>query len=583
MTSGKYGLSRRKLLGGLGAIGVASTGAGLGTSAYFSDEESFEDNSLEAGQLDLNVDWEEHYNYPQLYGFDNPTEGLDVRRSEPGDDEDYVGLPNPTDPLLWIHKDDLGDYMTNTAIEAFPDPNDDGRQEIVGDAFEHDVFDPCRDGADLPEDLEPDSNGIGRTDNADTNSDGERHPLVHLDDVKPGDFGELTLSYHICDNPGYVWLTGELVDEDGGTLTEPEEAVDSDNTANLADYVQTVWWYDDGDNVFNRTDCEGVLYMTNHSANDPSTLYKVELAVDNGIATATTDKLVDLGDNDKNADDLDFAKTHIAASTDGATIYAVAESGEGLARYDTDNGDLEYVPIDSDEALNKITQAAVDTDGRLWIGSHNDDTLFEIADPDADTVEVTDQFDLDIDIEGADNVFASSGQLYLYTNADNALYTVNLLTGDVIEVAELETGEDLTGLAISESGRGNFVASVTENTEIIEFDLDGTVQERYEFDGDLTDHTYGDLTTGALCEQEFTVGDGGTLGDDLDALEDGVQLDDLGIKECFQPGFTRYIGFAWWIPRDVENEIQGDSLSFDVGFYTEQCRHNDDPSGPSSD
>jgi predicted ribosomally synthesized peptide with SipW-like signal peptide len=49
------GLSRRRVLGGLGAIGVASAGAGLGTSAYFSDTESFVGNILEAGSLDLAV------------------------------------------------------------------------------------------------------------------------------------------------------------------------------------------------------------------------------------------------------------------------------------------------------------------------------------------------------------------------------------------------------------------------------------------------------------------------------------------------------------------------------------------------
>jgi len=53
----KLALSRRKLLGGLGAIGVAGAGAGLGTSALFSDEESFEDNSIAAGELDLYVDY----------------------------------------------------------------------------------------------------------------------------------------------------------------------------------------------------------------------------------------------------------------------------------------------------------------------------------------------------------------------------------------------------------------------------------------------------------------------------------------------------------------------------------------------
>ncbi|MFO8115672.1 MAG: SipW-dependent-type signal peptide-containing protein [Halorubrum sp.] len=49
------GLSRRKMLVGLGAVGVASAGAGLGTTAYFSDEESFEGNELQAGTLALNV------------------------------------------------------------------------------------------------------------------------------------------------------------------------------------------------------------------------------------------------------------------------------------------------------------------------------------------------------------------------------------------------------------------------------------------------------------------------------------------------------------------------------------------------
>ncbi len=49
------GLSRRRLLGGIGAIGVASAGAGLGTTAYFSDQERFEGNTLTAGTLAVNV------------------------------------------------------------------------------------------------------------------------------------------------------------------------------------------------------------------------------------------------------------------------------------------------------------------------------------------------------------------------------------------------------------------------------------------------------------------------------------------------------------------------------------------------
>lgn len=56
-----YNLSRRKVLAGIGAVGLASAGAGLGTSAYFSDSESFANNTLTAGSLDLRVVYEALY------------------------------------------------------------------------------------------------------------------------------------------------------------------------------------------------------------------------------------------------------------------------------------------------------------------------------------------------------------------------------------------------------------------------------------------------------------------------------------------------------------------------------------------
>jgi hypothetical protein len=43
---------------------------------------------------------------------------------------------------------------------------------------------------------------------------------------------------------------------------------------------------------------------------------------------------------------------------------------------------------------------------------------------------------------------------------------------------------------------------------------------------------------------------------------------------CFSAGTTHSVAFAWWVPVDHGNEIQGDSATFDLGFYTEQCRHN---------
>ncbi|TKX55668.1 hypothetical protein EXE44_16090 [Halorubrum sp. SS7] len=56
MSNNNLELSRRKILGSVGAVGAAGAAAGLGTSALFSDEESFEDNSITAGTLDMTVD-----------------------------------------------------------------------------------------------------------------------------------------------------------------------------------------------------------------------------------------------------------------------------------------------------------------------------------------------------------------------------------------------------------------------------------------------------------------------------------------------------------------------------------------------
>jgi predicted ribosomally synthesized peptide with SipW-like signal peptide len=82
--SKKFELTRRRVLGGLGTIGVASAAAGLGTSAYFSDTESFVGNTLEAGELDLSVHYEFSADQGMASGnFDGSTEGT-VQGGEDG-------------------------------------------------------------------------------------------------------------------------------------------------------------------------------------------------------------------------------------------------------------------------------------------------------------------------------------------------------------------------------------------------------------------------------------------------------------------------------------------------------------------
>lgn len=82
MNEKDFEISRRKALAGLGVVGVASAGAGLGTTAYFSDEESFENNTITAGDFALTVD---PYDYRVLQ--DNQSQHFDWEDEYGGEDD----------------------------------------------------------------------------------------------------------------------------------------------------------------------------------------------------------------------------------------------------------------------------------------------------------------------------------------------------------------------------------------------------------------------------------------------------------------------------------------------------------------
>lgn len=221
------GLSRRKLLAGLGAVGIASAGAGLGTTAYFSDEESFEGNTLTAGEFDLKMDYRMTYN-----GGHGRLEELQ---------ENY---PNATfvDENMDPTDEDTGVYLLDQVpdLSSYPDAEDwvHGANSIFN-----------------PETGEGD--GFRRDDLIDAGELDEA--LIRIGDVKPGDDGEVTFSTHLYDNPGYMWMGGALTANDQNDYTNPEmDALeemglpidDPDGEGQLADAIEATIWYDDNcDNV----------------------------------------------------------------------------------------------------------------------------------------------------------------------------------------------------------------------------------------------------------------------------------------------------------------------------------------------
>jgi len=187
-------LSRRSILGGIGAVGIASAGAGLGTSAFFSDEEEFMNNRLQAGTLDLKLDYKATY----LGG--------------PGrlDAVEAMGYPDVEEIT------DDGEPTGRYLLAQAPSPADMQEWE---DLVQGEAFDFCSPAAD--EHL--------------INGDGI--PMFTLDDVKPGDSGEVTVSIHICDNPGYLRMMGDITGNAENGQTEPEidaEGEDTDGIGELA-------------------------------------------------------------------------------------------------------------------------------------------------------------------------------------------------------------------------------------------------------------------------------------------------------------------------------------------------------------
>jgi len=221
----EFTLSRRKALAALGTVGAASAGAGLGTSAFFSDVESFENNRLVAGELDMHAAYSAHYSdWSSEEGTGVAVRMWDGPAGTTGsaDDLDPGETGLPLDDAWLIAVDDPETFLANTQYAA------DGAADC----------DPGTDAEELDQ------------------------PVIDLGDVKPGDFGEVTFDFALCDNPGYVWLTPTLRSASENGVTEPEaDDPDEEETAprpasedgagddvELLDAVRAAVWVDDGDN-----------------------------------------------------------------------------------------------------------------------------------------------------------------------------------------------------------------------------------------------------------------------------------------------------------------------------------------------
>jgi hypothetical protein len=124
------------------------------------------------------------------------------------------------------------------------------------------------------------------------------------------------------------------------------------------------------------------------------------------------------------------------------------------------------------------------------------------------------------------------------------------------EVIRVERSADQAALDIEED---EAEAAITDNVE----EVVGGEEEL--FRGTLLE----------FCEEYEFDPENGNLGLLLDGDLPAEEGGGMSETNCFSGSTEHFIGFEWWLPIDHGNEVQTDSVQFDLGFYTEQCRHND--------
>jgi predicted ribosomally synthesized peptide with SipW-like signal peptide len=524
-------LSRRQILAGLGGIGLASAGAGLGTSAYFNDTESFEGNTITAGELDLKVDWQQTYNGPI------PGSGGEV-----------------------------GEHPVN----AYPDTNGDGLQDLDGIRYSGagDV-EPVFDAADVPAccDCEEDEYYLtyggesfcieplrGEVDIESfydfTGGGGSVEYSSRNESIQREDTSVLFLYEDSDENLSLVFVHDAYSNEDGGSQAsvtvegapagsgwlvdtdadwQVKDDFDGDTDMGFESYEE---WEVDWAWGSDRTDGGAIGYLEDDFALRVSTAF-------NGAA---------------NRDPVGRASGQI-------TDFVVLSGGAGF-----DDGS-DVIPLETDVGDDNLGPVTVHSACGIESGDDLPEGVFGEQDSlvELDDVKPGDSGEITFSLHLCDNPG------YLWLTASN-------FTDLPGETSEPEPTPDERELA--------------ENTMVrIWYDDDCDNQHDVETEQLVFGPGIGGYT-GPDGEKPATLAaamdligasseDGGMIpldGDGDMGWDDGPES---GNRDCL-PGETGVcVGFEWWVPTSVGNEIQGDEVSFDLGFYTEQCRNNDG-SGPDS-
>jgi hypothetical protein len=606
MSNETDGLSRRKLLGGLGTIGTAGILGGAATSSLLWDEEKFgnanDPNVLQAGALDLKVDWEEHYfdwRGDEVFVDDPETgedtdERYDVRRIggvedlEPGE----VGLP-PNYPLIAVPEEQFAEVWEDSIVE------------------ESDLTD------------QPD-------------------PVITLEDVKPGDFGEVTFSYHVFDNPGFVSFCGEVHEDSDNGVNEPEDKVNghdpdgSDGTegGDLGDYVQAKVFVDDNcDNIHQEEGEIEVMFVTDVSesmeSNFPGT---PDVDGDSGDSAAGGTALeavkAHMGDHPGIGSDVNVLSEIAACGGDGVEVGSVSCADRVNHADNLDDGDGDDGPggssgfdADGPANLDKALGPTTDPDyaelKNLYGPGTDFSPDFQTDDPDTnyeaerpyvedggstvpdgllrgfrallpDGFSTSSGFGTVEGIDPSGNAdFPSEVQKLIVVFTDGRPGEADPGFGEMVSDAAEAEGIGVLPVIVNDSPAPNDVdfANALATTGISP-EIATNYSELGTAMGGLVDL----ICDAASADGEEILVGPAPINEVISEFEECLLLEPSteATSEqfgglCHEPSVTNCIALEWWLPYDLpdvnDNIIQTDRLEFQVSFEAVQCRHNVDEEG----
>ena len=246
--------------------------------------------------------------------------------------------------------------------------------------------------------------------------------------------------------------------------------------------------------------CQEVLYLTETRLSGESRsdgglgtgLYEVVLDGSSGNAIVTELAILPASTTDcENGATNTFDDAHIACSLDGLKIYCVDSITRSLGVYDVPTGTFECGTakitdgVLPDALFKNIYAAAIGFDGYLYVSNTKRGTGYLMK-----VNKVTGQVMSRKTISGVDGgldlVFDASGTLFETVairlgggDFDSDFYELDPLTNPVGASYKLtNSGDRLAGLAIKDSGNGNFVGSNQGRPgKIVEFNLSGWVAD----------------------------------------------------------------------------------------------------------